>query len=85
VHRRITSGWEALTPSEERIATLVARGQSNTDIATELYLSRRTVQTHVSNILGKLQVSSRAGIAASAAGHPPDDEATGGAGADAIA
>ena len=58
-HRRETSGWGALTPSESRIAQLVGQGWSNPDIAAELYLSRRTVQTHVSNILTKLQLHSR--------------------------
>lgn len=59
VHRRATSGWDALTPSELRIAELVAQGRSNPDIAAELFLSRRTVQTHVSSILSKLQLRSR--------------------------
>jgi len=59
LHRRETSGWGALTASEARIAELVGRGWSNPDIAVELFLSRRTVQTHVSNILAKLQVHSR--------------------------
>jgi DNA-binding NarL/FixJ family response regulator len=62
LHRRATSGWESLTPAETRIAELVARGLSNPDIAAELYLSRRTVQTHVSNILAKLGLSSRVEI-----------------------
>jgi DNA-binding CsgD family transcriptional regulator len=58
-HRRETSGWGALTASESRIVQLVGQGWSNPDIAAELYLSRRTVQTHVSNILTKLQLHSR--------------------------
>lgn len=62
LHRRATSGWESLTPAETRIAELVARGLSNPDIAAELYLSRRTVQTHVSNILSKLGLGSRVDI-----------------------
>jgi DNA-binding CsgD family transcriptional regulator len=60
-------GWEALTPTERRIAKLVAHGQSNPDIAAELYLSRRTVQTHVSNILTKLDVRSRIDLVRDAA------------------
>jgi DNA-binding CsgD family transcriptional regulator len=56
---RQTTGWAALTTSELKIAKLVGHGWSNPDIATELSLSRRTVQTHVSNILGKLQLHSR--------------------------
>jgi DNA-binding NarL/FixJ family response regulator len=57
--RRASTGWAALTPAELRIAKLVARGWSNPDIAAELCLSRRTVQTHVSNILTKLGLHSR--------------------------
>jgi DNA-binding CsgD family transcriptional regulator len=57
--RRPSSGWEALTPTEARVARLVAAGLSNPEIAQELFLSRRTVQTHVSHILAKLDVRSR--------------------------
>ncbi len=55
-------GWEALTPTETKIAHLVADGRSNPDIAAELFLSRNTVQTHVSHILAKLGARSRAEI-----------------------
>jgi DNA-binding CsgD family transcriptional regulator len=55
-------GWEALTQTERVIARLVAGGKSNPDIAAELVLSRRTVQTHVSHILAKLDARSRADI-----------------------
>jgi Response regulator containing a CheY-like receiver domain and an HTH DNA-binding domain len=51
------------SPAEERVAALVAEGRSNPDIAAELLLSRRTVQTHVSHILTKLGYSSRIEIA----------------------
>lgn len=67
-HRRAPTGWDALTPSEARIARLVARGMSNPDIAAELFLSRRTVQAHVSSILTKLQVRSRLDVARLVAG-----------------
>ena len=61
--RRPTHGWPALSPTELTVARLVARGMSNPDIAVELLLSRRTVQSHVSNILVKLNARSRVEIA----------------------
>jgi DNA-binding CsgD family transcriptional regulator len=67
--RRPSTGWQALTPTELKIAHLVAAGQSNSDIADELFLSRRTVQTHVSHILTKLEAQSRIEIARSALVH----------------
>ena len=67
VHNRATVGWDALTPSERTIAGLVAHGRSNPDIATELYLSRRTVETHVARILAKLQMHSRIEVVRAAA------------------
>jgi DNA-binding CsgD family transcriptional regulator len=55
-------GWAALTPTEEKIAWLVAEGRTNPEIAAALFLSRNTVQTHVSHILAKLRARSRAEI-----------------------
>ena len=68
---RPVTGWAALTPTELRVAFFVADGLSNPAIATELFLSRRTVQTHVSHILAKLRVHSRAEVAREAAQHRP--------------
>jgi DNA-binding CsgD family transcriptional regulator len=62
-HRRATSGWDSLTATEIKIATLVEEGMSNPEIAAKLLLSRRTVATHVSHILKKLDVNSRTDIA----------------------
>ncbi len=59
---RPQTGWAALTPTETKVASLVAEGQSNPDIAAALFLSRNTVQTHVSHILTKLGAQSRAEI-----------------------
>lgn len=64
------SGWEALTPTELKVAYLVVDGLSNPDIAAELFLSRNTVQTHVSHILTKLAARSRAEIVSEALRHP---------------
>jgi DNA-binding CsgD family transcriptional regulator len=60
--RRASSGWEALTPTEVKIASLVARGDSTSDIATGMFLSRRTVQTYISRILAKLGAKGRVEI-----------------------
>jgi DNA-binding CsgD family transcriptional regulator/tetratricopeptide (TPR) repeat protein len=57
--RRPSSGWVALTTTERQIAELVAAGRSNPDIAAQLFISRRTVESHVSRILSKLKVASR--------------------------
>jgi predicted ATPase/DNA-binding SARP family transcriptional activator/DNA-binding CsgD family transcriptional regulator/Tfp pilus assembly protein PilF len=53
----------ALTRREEEVAALVARGLTNRQIASELHLSERTVENHVSNILGKLRLTSRTQVA----------------------
>ncbi len=50
----------ALSPREVEVLRLIAGGQTNKGIANELHLSERTIDRHVSNILGKLGVPSRA-------------------------
>ena len=60
--QRATFGWEALTPTEVKIAALVARGDSTSDIARGMFLSRRTVQTYISHILVKLDARGRVDI-----------------------
>jgi DNA-binding CsgD family transcriptional regulator len=67
---RPARGWEALTRTETEIARLVATGQSNPDIAARLWLSRNTVQHHISHILAKLGARSRMEIAREALSHP---------------
>jgi DNA-binding CsgD family transcriptional regulator len=59
---RTTSGWDALTPTEVRIAAMVAGGAATPEIARGMFLSRRTVQTHVSHILAKLGAKDRVDI-----------------------
>ena len=61
--RRPKMGWDALTGTERVVAALVAEGLSNPAIADRMFLSRRTVQGHVSAILGKLGITSRVELA----------------------
>lgn len=53
-----------LTPREAEVLALVAAGRTNREIGAELYVSEKTASVHVSNILRKLQVSSRVEAAA---------------------
>jgi len=54
---------EELTPAEDRVAAAVARGLSNKEIAAELNISARTVETHVRRILAKKSFSNRVELA----------------------
>jgi DNA-binding CsgD family transcriptional regulator len=52
-------GWDSLTESERRVSDLVARGYSNKEIAERLYMSHRTVGSHLYHIFPKLGLRSR--------------------------
>ncbi|MGH7919070.1 MAG: ATP-binding protein [Candidatus Dormibacteraceae bacterium] len=56
-------GWESLTRTESRVADLVVDGLSNRAVAERLFVSHRTVGTHVSHILAKLHLASRVELA----------------------
>jgi DNA-binding CsgD family transcriptional regulator len=74
-HRQAQAGWDSLTPTETKIAGMVAESMSNRQIAEQLVLSPRTVGTHVSHILAKLGVRSRIDIAREATEHDRDGSA----------
>jgi DNA-binding CsgD family transcriptional regulator len=59
-------GWPSLTPTEHRVVDLVAEGLSNPQIGRRLFVSSRTVQTHLAHVFTKLGISSRAQLAAEA-------------------
>ena len=68
--RRPPTGWDSLTPTEQRIVELVTQGLTNPQIAERLVMGRATVKTHVSHCLTKLGLTTRAEMAAAAARRP---------------
>jgi DNA-binding CsgD family transcriptional regulator len=54
---------EGLTPAERRVAELVARGRTNSEVAATLFLAERTVATHLTRVYAKLGVRSRTELA----------------------
>ncbi|MGD9703898.1 MAG: LuxR C-terminal-related transcriptional regulator [Acidimicrobiia bacterium] len=63
-HQRPSFGWEALTPMEREVSALVADGLTNPEIGARLFISRRTVETHLSHVFTKLDLASRSQLAA---------------------
>ncbi len=67
--KRSTSGWASLTPTERHVVRLVSEGLANNDIGTRLFVSPRTVQTHLTHVYTKLGLTSRVQLAQEAARH----------------
>ena len=67
--KRPSSGWASLTPTERDVARLVADGLANNEIAARLFISRRTVQTHLTHVYAKLGITSRVQLAQEVASH----------------
>jgi DNA-binding CsgD family transcriptional regulator len=65
--KRPTSGWASLTPAERAVVQLVSEGLANKDIATRLFVSPRTVQTHLTHVYTKLGLTSRVQLVQEAA------------------
>jgi DNA-binding CsgD family transcriptional regulator/tetratricopeptide (TPR) repeat protein len=63
---RPRTGWASLTPTERTVVDLVAEGLSNPQVAERMFLSRRTVQTHLAHVFDKLDITSRTELAAEA-------------------
>jgi predicted ATPase/class 3 adenylate cyclase/DNA-binding CsgD family transcriptional regulator len=67
---RPTTGWAALTPAERAVVRLVSEGFANNEIADLLFISPRTVQSHLTHIFTKLGVTSRVKLAHEASRQP---------------
>ncbi len=65
--RRPSVGWESLTDSELGVARLAAEGLTNRQIGDRLFISRRTVGTHLAHVFQKLGINSRVQLAAEVA------------------
>ena len=57
--RVMLAGVEALTASERRVAELAAAGRSNTELAQQLFVTRKTVESHLGHVYQKLDINSR--------------------------
>jgi DNA-binding CsgD family transcriptional regulator len=66
-HRRASFGWESLTEAELRVVGLTVEGLTNREIAARLFVSRRTVATHLEHVFEKLGFTTRVRVAAEAA------------------
>jgi len=61
--KRPTNGWGSLTPAELDVVRLVCEGLGNNDIAARLFVSPRTVQSHLTHVYAKLGLTSRVQLA----------------------
>lgn len=66
-HSRPRTGWASLTETETRVVELVGRGLTYKQIAEQLFVSRRTVESHIAHVFEKLGLGSRAELAAALA------------------
>jgi DNA-binding CsgD family transcriptional regulator len=67
--KRPASGWASLTPAELDVVRLVSEGLGNKHIAARLFVSPRTVQSHLTRVYTKLGLSSRVQLAQEATRH----------------
>ena len=66
----VSMGVDALTPQERRVAELAAEGHSNPEIAQALFVTRKTVETHLGHAYQKLDIGSREDLAQALAQSP---------------
>ena len=66
--KRPSSGWASLTPMERKVVDLVAEGLANREVAERLFISERTVGSHLTHVYAKVGVASRTELVAAAVG-----------------
>jgi DNA-binding CsgD family transcriptional regulator len=71
--RDVVTGRDALTPSEARVAQLAAEGMTSKQIAQSLFVTTKTVETHLAHCYGKLGIHSRSELAATLGPEPAVD------------
>jgi DNA-binding NarL/FixJ family response regulator len=74
--RRPSFGWNSLTPTEVKVVSIVAEGLTNRQIAERLFVSRRTVATHIEHVFQKLGHANRVELAADAVRRAISDQTT---------
>ncbi len=67
--KKVEGRLDLLTPREQEVCTLLAFGHTNAEIAERLFISERTVETHRTNLLSKLDLKSRAELVRFAIDH----------------
>ncbi len=67
--QRPATGWGSLTPTERAVVGLVSDGLANKAIATKLFISLRTFESHLTHVYAKLGLTSRVQLAQEAARH----------------
>ena len=65
--RQASVGWESLTRTELDVVSLAGEGLTNREVASRLYISPRTVETHMTHVFAKLGLSSRVDLRAEVA------------------
>jgi DNA-binding CsgD family transcriptional regulator len=63
LRRERVTGRDALTPSELRVARLASEGRTNNEVAQALFVTPKTIDTHLTRVYSKLGISSRRALA----------------------
>lgn len=69
--KRPPMGWRSLTPTERQVVDFLAQGLSNKEVADKMFVSVRTITTHLTHIYSKLRVSSRTELVSLTTKRPP--------------